>query len=312
MVKPMEEILGEADKIVQACRQEMKKQGFDPTTITTKLDTRYIGIHSELRKMKTLLGNKTGGLTNDEEQLYYKLSDILCYSDKASREMRRSVNRRVEKLMYHWTTQIERLYAEKINTFRDKLFLPPIFNMPFQGSGLFVKYQLDEHGVCPRTYGLCRKFKTTIKRRTSEPGETMMAAIPPKFQVEMNCFIRAELDNDNFPHRFFLFDKNGKPVTSFHSSGKGKICLGDMEGSQFNNAFKGAVNSQRWDKVNEMFGEIEKLFMTAHRGGAYGSSYAYVRERRDALHRKIYKLWRYLRHEHGDSDEQEEITEEDE
>ena len=293
MVKPMEEIIGESDRVVQACRQEMKRQGFDTDKVKAKLDANYIGIHSELRKMKTILSNKQN-LTKQEEQFYYKLSDILCYSDRASREMRRSVNRKLEKVMIVWTNQLNRLYAEKVIRLKDKLPFPPIFGMDLAKSGLFVEYQLDENGELPKYFKLCRKFETTMKRSR---GEHMMQTIPSQLQVKIKGFISASLDNEKFPHKFHLFDKDHKPITTFHSADKGGICLGTIDSSEFRNNFKAAVESQRWDKVNEIFNEIEKMFMTVFEGAAYGSSRSVVKDRKDAFHQKVSKLWRYLRHE---------------
>jgi len=298
MVKPMNEILEEADRIVQQCRQEMKQQGFDTNQVTAKLDTRYVGIHSELRRMKSILSAKST-LSPQEEQLYYKLSDILCYSDKAAREMRRSMNRRVEKLMKIWTMQLNRFYAAKVIKLKDKLAFPPIFGMNLQNSGLFVDYQLNGDGTLPKTYGLCRKFETILKRST---GEGMMRTIPLQLQVKIKGFIKAQLNAENYPEDFYLFSKNGKPIISFHSSRNGKICLGSIEGEEgrnFREAFKGAVESQRWDKINEMFSEIERLFMTANVGGAFGT-FDNIGEQTDATHKKIYKLWCYL---NGEIDE---------
>jgi hypothetical protein len=81
---------------------------------------------------------------------------------------------------------------------------------------------------------------------------------------------------------------------TFHSSGNGKICLGTMESGSFREAFKGAVESQRLDKINEMFDEIEKLFTVASIRDAFGNS-GYLSNKEDAFHKKVFMLWEYLK-----------------
>lgn len=293
MVKNMEEVAVESDRIVQACRKEMNQNGFELKKLNTKLDLTYVGIHSELRRMKTLLSAKDN-LTPAEEQFYYKLSEILCYSDKAAREIKRSINRKYGKTMSHWVTQLNRLYAEKLIRLKDKLPFPPIFSQKFRESGLFVDYHARESGELPHFYKLCRKFETTLKRAVprNRPRYQMMQAIPPHLQVEMKCFISVLLDHNNAPQEYQLFDKDNKPVISFHSNDRGKICLGSMR--NFTNEIKGAVDSQRWDKINGIFDEIQNMFMTVNVGGEYGN-YGSLSRATTPLHKKIFKLKRYLR-----------------
>ena len=304
MIKTMEEMHKKVEEILEDNKEELKEKGFTEEDLLKKIDLKYVGIHSELKRMKNILNNKEN-LLAFESELYCQLSDILCYSDKATREMRASLNKKIERTMRHWTNHLTENYANKISEFKNKLPFPTIFNKEFRDSDLFVEYYSEEGGETnPRTFNLCRKFETTIKRSVSYEGE-MMRNIPTEYQVKIKCYIQAKLDRDYNPVQFFLVEKNGWGVISYHSSSNGGICLGNLTDRGFLTNFKNAVKNLNWKKVNEMFDQIEKLFCTANPSDP-NCTYNDFKERTSSYYKKLKTLWKYLSPNEIDDENEEE------